>query len=354
MAETPGPYGPSARGRLAHVLTDLSMGGCFSFAFTMANELKGTYSSLVLTETPLDQLSLPVVQFLQGAGIPVLQADRITPDVLVENGFSGAILYNLLGHPGLGRAVPSIYYSYGLYDEAAQADKVLVCSEFAKRNPRIKRFGDCTSLVPPDAQVLAPGIHTRPLRALRTPPRPYTIGIFTSGQYDKYPGDFVVQLLGRLPEDLKVLITVLPRYRHPGVELAIEDRYQRTRGKPAQLQRCTVRPNAGPGYALYCDIFCCASAPDHLEPYGRFCLEAMALGKPVVCEQRGVFTELLQHRRDSLLFSSVEEALDHITRIRRDERAVRTMTANAQLTASWQDITLQRGVLARTLRTVGM
>ncbi len=70
------------------------------------------------------------------------------------------------------------------------------------------------------------------------------------------------------------------------------------------------------------DCFFYRTAVTWLEPFGRVVIEAMACGLPVVCENRGGYTEVIDNGRDGFLFAGEAEAYQILMTLRQD-RALR-------------------------------
>jgi glycosyltransferase involved in cell wall biosynthesis len=66
------------------------------------------------------------------------------------------------------------------------------------------------------------------------------------------------------------------------------------------------------------DCFIYRTAETWFEAFGRVIFEAMASGLPVVCANRGGYTDYLNHGQDSLLFRDTPEAFRHVLRLRDD------------------------------------
>lgn len=66
------------------------------------------------------------------------------------------------------------------------------------------------------------------------------------------------------------------------------------------------------------DVFFYRTAEHWDEPFGRVIVEAMACGLPVVCCNRGGFTEVVEHGVNGFLFDRDEEAFEIIQRLRND------------------------------------
>ena len=320
----------ATRDHIAHIIPELTLSGCLCLATKIAHELRRQYQHTLVFETPLMQAQPELYYNAQNAGLDVVQADEITPEVLESSGFTGAILYNVAGaqYNGLGQILPSIYYSYGVYD-AGVGGWPVSCSEYACK---VRRTGPGTVHLDPDL-VIPPMVSTREWRRVRGTKHPFTVGILTSGAYDKYPCRVVMELLGKMPKDVTLLITKLPRYKHMGMQLALDARKEECRN----TFTCDPTIGATLKYLVSCDALIFASDDEHYEPYGRMVVEAMALGKPVICENRGVFATTLEHTVNSFLFNNTDEIIEHVNRIRRDQSMVELLGANARLNSkvSW-------------------
>jgi len=337
----------ATRSHIVHVLDRFAVSGCYSLAVELAGELRRDYHSTIMVEGQVEDVDPMLIWHAQLYGVDVLFVDRIDKDIIEQHGFTGMIMYNLTDRPALGGIIPSIYYSYGVYDNQTSADVTLVCSNYARYNNR-----DGTQVREPVASakwIMPPMIQTRPLRRLAAPPHPMTVGIFTSGTYAKYPCDLVMYLLSVLPKDINIMASTMSSYKHLGMQLAIDDRAQ-----TGKLSLCPVRPGMSIGYMVYADIVVYGSAVGHYDPYGRLVTEAMALGKPVICETKGVFLHRLEHEVDSLLYDTKEEAADQINYLIRNEQKRKQLGANAQLHASWEDATAHIGRLRRILKMIGV
>ena len=336
------------RDHIIHVIPDLCVSGCYTTALIIAQQLQKQYAHTLVYETPPDELSPEIIWHAQSAGLQTLQTYRIIEETLDNREYTVAILYNVEGHPNIGKVLPTIYYSYGYYDSCPGETVVSCCSSYACRERRWDHYPDKRILDP--THVISPLINTRVLRRLKVPPHPFTLGIITSGAYNKYPSRMVIRLLSELPGDIRIMLSSLDKYPHPGVHFAIEERHKRY---PRRIAKCPVRPNGTIPYLTPIDALLYASNEGHKEPYGRTVIEAMALGKPVICERRGVFAEMLKHGVNALLYDTIEEAIDYVTTIRENTDMANQLGTNAQMWASWQDMTVHIGKLKRTLRMIG-
>lgn len=335
------------RDHLVHVIPHLRVDGVYSLVNTLVLELYSRYQHTVIHETPLDEPVSTLVAQLGANGADVLQTDEITPELLDAGEYTGGLFYNLQGHhPDLGAVLPSVYYSYGLYDPQVKTDLVIPCSDYAAK---IGRHGEQLDL--DSSLTVAPMIGARSMRRLklRAKSNKYTVGIITSGTPGKYPGKQVMELLGKLPDDIVVYLTTLPKYTHPGVELAIAARKERN-----AVVGCVLRPMAGLSYLLHLDVLVHATHTTNHEPYGRLVVEAAAAGIPVICEQRGVFEKTAEHEWNTLVYKTTDEVIAHIARLRADEALRSRLIANGQLWASWHDVSVHIGKFKRLLREIGI
>jgi glycosyltransferase involved in cell wall biosynthesis len=59
-------------------------------------------------------------------------------------------------------------------------------------------------------------------------------------------------------------------------------------------------------------------------------MEAMACGLPVVCENRGGYAELIDHRDNGFLFDDTEEAVKIVEELIRDKKLCRRIGEQAR------------------------
>jgi glycosyltransferase involved in cell wall biosynthesis len=320
------------------------------FVVDLGHSLAGRYRHTLLHEVPVDKTDFELTMHLQGAGIDVLQADRITPELLDKGGYTGAILYNVEDHPGLGDPLPTMYYSYGVLDRNTRADLYVPCSKYACSYRRYPDEFDGQQVMDPEF-VIPPMLQTRMMRRIKAMrPKVLMVGILTSGYRDKYPCKQVIRLLDKLPAQAGIVLNTLPKYKHPGVAFAIEARKRKSKNR---TWLGSVLPGVGVQYLLRTDILIAASAENHREPAGRMVMEAMALGKAVIAERKGVFAESLEHGVNCLLYDTIDEAVDHVMRLGRDTSLIQKLGANAQMFASWQDMTVHMSRFKRMLRMIG-
>jgi glycosyltransferase involved in cell wall biosynthesis len=115
-----------------------------------------------------------------------------------------------------------------------------------------------------------------------------------------------------------------------------------------------LRPLAGFFYLLHLDALVYATAPEYYEPAGTFVIEAAAAGVPIVCERRGMMADTIQHGWNGLLFDNVTEAIEHVMRLKSDDKLRDQLAANGQLWASWYDVSVHLGRLKAIWRALGI
>jgi glycosyltransferase involved in cell wall biosynthesis len=324
-------------------MPNLKVSGCYALTTLLSSQLRQAYAHTVICEDDLCAVPDELLWHIQGAGAELLNVDVIERFDIADTEADAAIMYNVTGHPGIGTVVPTVYYSYGVRDDTVGADTVVACSEYASR-----RLRDGTLVSAPDA-VIPPMIQARSFRRLESPNHNFRVGIITSGAYDKYPCKSVIRLLSDIPDDIEVLVSTLPKYPHLGVELAIQSRIERN-----AAIACPVRPAIGVRYLLACDVVVCCSDEKHSEPYGRTAVEAMALRKAVLCENRGNYPHIIDHGVNALLYNDLDQALNYIEQLRSDDTMRTKLGTNAQMWAAWQDVSVHIGDFRRILKAIGV
>ena len=328
--------------KLLHVLPSTVVSGELLYLLDLVKELTD-YNHYVIFEKLDSKMDLDIIWLLQSVGINVLFADTITPEVIEREQASGMILYNIVGHAGIGAVCPSIYYSYGVYDPSPNCTMTIAASEYAcTRDCKGNELKLDTSFIIP------PSINTRILRYYTKPPSNFTVGLITSGTRDKYPCSFMIELLSKL-KGVTLALTTLDKYTHPGLKLAI-DEYTKTN----KTIQCQLKITAGLYYISRCDVLLYANADKYYEPYNRTVVEAMAFGRPVICENRSCFPTLFEHKNNILLFNMVDEVVDYIDKLKNDSTLYSSIGLNGQLRSSWEDISIHAGKFKKALRMIGV
>lgn len=333
----------SIRPHLLHVMPTLEVSGCYTTMLTWISELRSLYAHTVLFEGDLAAVDPKLLWTIHSHGADILHSDSITPESIDNADATGAILYNVKGHVGIGKLLPTIYYSYGIYDPAPGESVIVAASDYANTH-RL----DGTVSENLTEHVIPPTVQSRGLRQLRGEKSKFRVGLITSGANAKYPCGTAVKLLGRLPKECELLITTLPKYEHPGMALALD-----SRSEAGTLRRCTLTPLSSLRYMLACDVLIFGSSGKYFEPFGRGALEAMAMRKAVLCENRGNYPNLVQHGVNGLLYDNLDMALEYISELRADPPMARKLGTNAQMAAGWYDTSVRIGELKRLLRKIG-
>ncbi len=81
------------------------------------------------------------------------------------------------------------------------------------------------------------------------------------------------------------------------------------------------------------DCFFYRTSETYLEAWGRVVTEAMACGLPVVCHNRGGYTEVIEHGRNGFLFDTQQEALEILLELKGDRELRELMGKAARQTA---------------------
>lgn len=323
---------------ILHVMTAVRPSGPYSMSVELAAYMPSKrHTLLCLTdELPAD---VDMTVHAQGSGLDLMYTKTLTPAQLRELGGTSAILYNVR-NPSIEDSLPSVYYSYGDWEPGtAPSAFPSVYASHHNRQGLMLPFSD--------GPIMPPMINTRTLRRVAGAAGPFTVAMLTSGNHDKYPGELVVTLAGQLNPSITLMFTELPKYHHPGVELAI--RHTRESQK-RRVYMCPVHPSGGLQFTVRADVLVYGTAPKYREPYGRLVVEAMAMGKAVVVERKGVFGTMLEHGTNALLFDKPGEAVEYVHMLEKDAGLRATLGANAQLWASWQDITVHVDTLKKLLR----
>jgi len=320
---------------LIHVVPTLELGGVYSTVQSVILNLN-QYFHTVVHSTPIEGLQHTLVDTLQLLGCDVLQVDRLTAEALESIEGTGAIFYNTRNLPGLGEVLPSLYYSYGVYCPGVKTSITVACSGYAAQHDRTgNRLPTALDTVIP------PLVATRGYRNIAGAGGPFTVGMLSSCTYNQYPYRLAQYLIDTLPAPDRLLLTRPPKTN-------VLDGLDRP-----NIISCKLDTAAEFRYTVNSDILVYGTDENHFTPYGRTVVEAMGLGKIVICENRGVFPTMLENNVNAILYSTVEEIPDAILRIKRDTVTRRRLSANAQLWASWQDTSIHIGKLKRLLRVIG-
>ena len=332
---------------LAHVMHNITMSDHLSFAVTLASStLKDAYTHALVFEEPFGDIPEHTVNILMSKGLHLERVDCITPATLADAGYCGAILYNIVDRPNLGSALPTMYYSCGVYDALTRPALTVAPSFYAsKHNCRGEVYID-----EPDC-IIPPFIDTRRSRNLKTEDHTFTVTLLHDNYMDSYPCELLIHLLGNLPGDVGLLLNCYTKYKHPGVILALSKRNHRFRDN---LRTVATIPETTLGYLLASDVLVYGSAPRYYEPFGRNVMEALALGKAVVCDNKGACSEYLEHGVNCLIYETFDDVLEYISLLKHEPNKRELLGKNAQLTAARYDVNVHAGDFRYALKRVGI
>jgi|688.fasta_scaffold42075_9 hypothetical protein len=329
------------RDHLIHVVPQLRISGVLSMLCDSVQVLTG-YRHTLVHATPVTAPLDEIITLLQFYGFDVLQTDTITPAQINELQGSGMIVYGTQGAnmTGLGRMLPSIYYAYGNYDPKIEPDIVVPCSPYAARVAY-----DGTPLKLDERDAIMPFVDSRGYRQMAGAPALFTVGIFSSNEHEKYPYNLVRTLVKRWPDNMRLLVTTPPI-----VDPELKADLTRL---GSRVVLCSPRPIGALLYTVQIDVLIHATAPGYHDPYGRTAVEALALGKAVLCERRGHLSEVLTDKINTVMYDTPDEALELVKWLHAHDSARTQLAASGQMWASWQDLSTATLKLQRTLRYIG-
>ena len=305
---------------MLHVMDALDPSGPYSMAVDIAQYMHQWQHTLLFTSNAAPDPDMLV--HAQGAGLDVLQTSFIDERHISELSASMAITYDVV--------VPSLEQELGTR-----------CVRYAYSRT-LPKGG-----VIVDTRQVPPMVNARNLRRLAGPPAKFTVAMLTSGRFGKYPCDLAMALMSGVKPGTTLMLTELPAYRHPGMVLALD---AARKDKRITMLRCPVHPSGGVQYTVRADVLVYGTAAGYEAHYGRLVVEAMAMGKAVVVERKGVFGRVLEHGRQALLFDTPDEAVDHVRRLEKEPGLRASLGANAQLWASHEDISNHIGKLKQLFR----
>lgn len=343
------------RRRLVHVVPNLWVNSITTHIWDMLAYLR-EYHHTVLFEGNLFDSDARLMWALAETGADVVHvtssADShevglpahgtVMAAMLQEVHYDAAILHSLVGHEGLGKAIPSIYYSYGVYDPAPQADAVVCCSQYAKVTGRTGAYKHAP---PQDAPVIHPGVPARMLRRRRQESERFAVGLVNSGSFGKYPLKLARRLLTKLPIDAVLYLSAPNKHIAELRQIALS----------ANRRINLVNVQAMPGRQLVSklDVLVQGYADDYYSPYSKTVIEAMCAGVPVVCQKRGFLSEQLTDEQNCLFFDQPEEALEQVLLLQQNEEAATAMGLNGKAWAFTQDQSVYMNQFRSLLRQLG-
>lgn len=346
----------SIQPKLAHVVSDLTVGSVTAHVLDLV-QVMPEYNHTVLFEGNVLQADTNLMHALSMAGAQLIHVSRtaerssigapsygeVTPAMLRDGGYAGGILHSLAGHAGLGKAIPSLYYAYGVYDPAVEADIVVCCTDYSRRHGRvILKYTDILK----DAPVIHPGIQSRYIRNIKRDNAKMVVGMCSSSVYDKFHEPLARYLITRLDATVPLCIVTNATIKQRLQTVAYECR------KPVTL----VEGNGTINNRIYktVDILVHGFRHGYHSPYTRTAIEAMCAGIPVVCQRSGFLSEQLTHGKHCLFFDTRKEALDHVNLLLREPETAKQLGLNGRLWAMGQDIIVYTNELRVLLRQLGV
>ena len=316
---------------MVHILPRLETGLQLSQAIGLSKELDEYAHSAIFGRVETTQLE-SAIAVLQANDLYVYFATLGFPgnleDLIADLAGDLAIMYG-----GTAQFAPSgissIEYSCGEYTPSGQCSTTVCCSEYATQFDTMGR----TTELPDSVECIHPMLPALALRNLRTTKkRDFTVGLINSGAGGKFPLELAVYLTENLPrnmqlrlsspdENTEVLKTVARGARHKGIHLhpviPLPDRR-------------LVKP---------LDVLIYANAENYYTPYALTAAEAMAMGIPVICENKGFPGSAFMHERECLMFEpgDTKKVLEYIRRIKDNEYAAKQLAANGKLWAAGVD-----------------
>jgi glycosyltransferase involved in cell wall biosynthesis len=274
--------------------------------------------------------------------------DQVTPEFLESGDFTHAIYYDVTALDGIGRVIPSIYYSTGIYDPALQCGALVTASRAACVHDRFNRT--YTEVLKP-VQIIPPAINSRQYRKYKLADHRFTVAILSNNNCNEHPSNTIIKLLNTLDGDIRILVTDSSnKCQHPSLKLAMDDRLARCGSNSLHL--CQSRPSLGIKYIMRSDVVVLATNDKHIHVSSRMALEAAAAGKLIVCPTSGVYPELFEHERDALFYDTDDMIHEYICQAKYGKYNIDKFTANTQLRASWFDTGIHIPRLECTMRYV--
>lgn len=326
---------PAAKPHIAHVVHELSVNAKTIHIFDMASKLQGYRHGVIFYDTPnTDNTALFT---LMGFGIEVVGVDpktTISPKHLET--YQGAIFHNIAGHPGLGKTCPSVFYGYsGENPEISASANVVINPALTGNNVHISEY-------------IPLGVPARMLKQYKADTDTFTVGIIDTGVNNKYPMNLVRHFLTYLPKDIRLVLSTPSKHREELMYLA-KQRPENTILTPvtAQPDRRNIRR---------IDVLVRGYAPNYTSYYSKTAIEAMAMGIPVIYENKGYLSEHLIPKHHALSFEPGDsaQALQHVLTLQTDETQYNTLAANGKLWAMGNDQTVYMNQFNRLLKQIGI
>lgn len=311
------------RKRLVHVVPRLGL-GTILYSLTELPRLLPGYAHMLLHETPVAEADVYSMMVLQAAGFEVAQHDCVHIPLLDSIDADAAILHDVTGHVGLGTCMPSIYWAYRHCDLGTECLRYVACSVHRQQRMKV-----CHGLI-------VPMVNTRPLLQTAGAGGPFTVAVVHDNADDPYPYDIVNAVIADLPQDIAVMAVKPPDIA------ALKRRELLTLYPHMQNMAQTMLAHA--------DVVICADS----EPgFGYHCVEAMALGKSVLCRNSGFYKDDLRHGIDVITFEDPAKIGSAVRWVIKHPLEAAGIAANGKLWAGYHDSGIAIGPLKDMLRNIG-
>lgn len=319
--------------KLLHLPPGYAVSGELTFMLDLIKALKEYTHVILFKDLPVNE-DMDIARILQSTGADVLFGDT-SLEVIATQGAGAAIVYDNANYAGIGDIVPTIYYATRTCDAACKATIYVIATANTMRFPGLD-----------DVVVIPPGINTRSLRHYIKTEGMFTVGILSTS--DKYPDTLISYVLRNAPKDILICVTTLDKYKDDVVPSAIE---YRKNGNV--IFNAPLKFTAGINYLHKCDVLL-HTVPDiyGAEYYSRTVVESMALGRPVIFDDKGWVPKLFEEHMP--VCAGHEAMLAKAIELQKDKEQYAKLSRAAQLRASWQDISLYSERIRQVLRMVGV
>ena len=326
---------PAAKPHIAHIVHELSVNAKTIHIFDMASKLQGYRHSIICYATDNTDTSLLAVMMRSGIDVVGVDTNTTIPPEHLKD-YHGAIFHNIAGHAKLGTACPSVFYGYSGENAEIEATANVVIHP------------DLTGTHTYTSKHIPQGIPARMLRRLKVPTDKFTVGIVDTGVNNKYPMNLVRHFLTYLPEDIKLVLSAPDHLREELVHLA------KQRPDSTFLIPVTAYPDRR--VIRQIDVLVRGYAPKYTSYYSKTAIEAMAMGIPLIYENKGYLSEHLipEHHALSFEIGDSAQALQHVLTLQTDETQYNTLAANGKLWALGNDQTVYMNQFNRLLKQIGI
>lgn len=328
------------RPHLLHLLHRFEPCGAVSMAYELTLALRDRRHTLVCATAVTDADPM-LVMALQCAGLDVVHVPAIDAAAVSGMGADAAIIYavDATPFPGVDNALPCICYAYGGWPGGCIPTYAVACSKYAAATGR---HGQSLN-IDPDT-VIPPLLDAKTLHTTAGTPEAVTVAMLCSYSQGKYPYDLASALVQFMPHQTRLLLM-----QPPVTDDRLCSMLDRRRGQFKTVV-CPPQPHMAAAVTAHCDILVYGTSAGYCEPYGRTVMEAMAMGKAVICENKGVFRESLTDKVNALLYDDVDGAISHCSRLLGDPMLRVALGANASLRGAADDAVSYIGQIKHMLR----